>query len=209
MEKLKPAVPKRIRKHVNPLSDRTKIVFEGFSDHKPVIVDIGAYKGEFTQSLLEEFGDKYNFIVTEIRKPFARYLRELFISYQNVAVFDGNTASNLHGMLDNSLEQESRVAYMFVNFPDPWFKEKHKKRRVLTAGFLEDLETIFDSQSTLIFQTDQETLFRETQELVNEMVSWQHEEFDAPLWGIQSHWERVKIKEGKEIYRMSISLKNT
>lgn len=207
MQQQKPVLPKRVRKHVNPLADCTEITFEGFDDLKPIMVDIGAYKGEFTQSLVEKYSDNYNFIASEIRKPFARYLTDLFASYSNVVVFDGNTARNIHGLLKNPIEQGSRVAYIFVNFPDPWFKEKHKKRRVVNQQFLDSLETLFDQDSELIFQTDQELLFRDTQELVVDAVGWTYQEFEEPLWGIQSHWERVKVAEGKRVYRMKISLK--
>ena len=57
-------LPKRIRNHVNPLADLTEHQFEGFSDNKPIIVDVGAYRGEFTKQLHEQYGNNYNFIVT-------------------------------------------------------------------------------------------------------------------------------------------------
>ncbi|MFW0871015.1 MAG: hypothetical protein ACKKL4_00975 [Patescibacteria group bacterium] len=207
MPSVKPRMPKRVRKHVNPLADRTEIRFEGFGNTQPIIVDIGAYKGEFTSKLLGAFGRSYNYIVTEIRKPFAWYLEELFNQYGNVRVFTGNSANNIQGLLQSSVEQGSRIAYIFVNFPDPWLKDKHKKRRIVTRQFLDTLALLFDYESLLVFQTDQESLFFDTQALVDEMPQWEHEEYQEPLWGIQSHWERVKIDEGKDIYRMKISLK--
>ena len=75
--------PKRIRNHVNPLAYTEEIFFDGFKNKKPIIMDIGSYRGEFGQKLVKKFSsenpDKQkNFIFTEIRKPFADYLEKLF-----------------------------------------------------------------------------------------------------------------------------------
>ena len=199
-------LPKRVRKHVNPLADQTHIHFDGFSNNHPIILDIGAYKGEFTQQLVGRFGTEYNYIATEIRKAYAAYLESLFANQENVRVFAGDSARNISGLVALSVSRGVEIAYVFVNFPDPWFKEKHKKRRVVTQTFLTELEKYFSTKSVLVFQTDQESLFRDTQELVNELGRWHCEEFNHPLWDIQSHWEQIKIQEEKRIYRMKITL---
>lgn len=224
------ALPKRVRNHVNPLADQTEINFGGFANAKPIMIDIGAYRGEFSQQLVEQFGDTHNFIVTEIRKPYANYLRELFQGNTNVAVFDGDSARNIRGLLESSIKKGVLIDYVFINFPDPWFKEKHKKRRVVNHDFLNTLKDLLQTQAPevvprpgcisgggtsgcgtsnktkIIFQTDQKPLFDETVELIQENRGWQVEHFDNPLWGIQSHWENTKVAEGNLIYRVQISL---
>ena len=99
------------------------------------------------------------------------------------------------------------IDYIFVNFPDPWFKEKHKKRRVVNATFLDDLAHIVDGRTKLVFQTDQIPLFDETVELIQENRKYSIEYFKEPLWGIQSYWEVMKIKEGDTINRMILTKK--
>ncbi len=206
MNKIK--LPKRIRNHVNPLADRTEIKFGGFTDNRPIMIDIGAYRGEFSMQLVEKFSDSHNFIVTEIRKPYANYLRELFVDNHNVAVFDGDSAKNISGLLKKSIENGTLVEYIFINFPDPWFKEKHKKRRVLNSQFLSDLYSIVPNSDTkIIFQTDQKPLFDETVELIENDGQWDIEYFDEPLWNIQSYWEKMKLSEGDSVNRMILSKK--
>lgn len=198
--------PKRIRNHVNPLADRTVIDFSGFDNHKSIIVDIGAYRGEFSQQLVENFSNSHNFIVTEIRKPYAEYLRKLFTPHKNVAVFDGDSAKNIAGLIEQSVKKGVLIDYIFINFPDPWFKEKHKKRRVLNVDFLTELINLPVSNDTkIIFQTDQKNLFDETTELIKQTGKWGVEYFNESLWGIQSYWETMKIKEAGHIYRMKIT----
>ena len=203
--------PKRIRNHVNPLADRIDINFAGFSNTKPIMVDIGAYRGEFSQQLVEQFSDTHNFIVTEIRKPFVNYLRTLFHNHKNVAVFDGDSARNIRGLLKSSIKNGALIDYIFINFPAPWFKERHKKRRVVNHNFLNDLKQLLNTQDTksqtkIIFQTDQKQMFDETIELVKENGAWDIQYYDQPLWGIQSHWEVMKAREGSHIHRMQITL---
>lgn len=196
-----PKVPKRIRNHVNPLSDMREHSFDGFSNNHPIIVDIGAYRGEFIQRLEEKFRDSKNFIVCEIRKPYAEYLRELFFGKDHVVVFDGDSARNLKSLLKKSQDNGGLAEYIFINFPDPWFKDRHKKRRVITQKFLQETRSWISPETVFVFQTDQEGLFRETQELLEE-EGIEYQEFDTPIWDAQTHWELMKISEGDLIYRM-------
>ena len=202
----KPSLPKRIRNHVNPLADQLDINFAGFENPNPIMVDIGAYRGEFAQQLVDNFSDTHNFIVTEIRKPFAHYLRDIFAQKSNVAVFNGDSARNIRGLLKQSVDNGVLIDYIFINFPDPWFKEKHKKRRVLNTNFLDELADFIDKKTNIVFQTDQKPMFDETVELIEEHGKFDIQYFTEPLWGIQSYWETMKIKEGDSINRMNITL---
>lgn len=197
-------LPKRVRNHVNPLADLTEHSFTGFDNTNPIIVDIGAYRGEFSEKLLGYFAATRNFIVAEIRKPYAKYLGELFEGNSNVAVFDGDTAKNLKGLLLPSIEKGILIEYIFINFPDPWFKDRHKKRRVVTDTFIKNCRGWIKSETTFIFQTDQHQLFLDTQEILKDQ-GITYNEFDDPMWNIQSYWEEMKVSEGKKIYRMTFS----
>jgi len=202
---MSPKLPKRIRNHVNPLSDLTEHTFGGFDTDAPIIVDIGAYRGEFSEALVSHYGEKRNFIVTEIRKPYAKYLSELFTSSSNVAVFDGDTNRILRSLLEPSIKQGREVEYIFINFPDPWFKDRHKKRRVLSQRFISDCKEWLPANTKIVLQTDQEQLFRETQELLDEN-SIAYTEFTELLVPAQTYWETMKIEEGDTIYRMHLTI---
>jgi tRNA (guanine-N7-)-methyltransferase len=137
MEKIK--TPKRIRNHVNPLANEEIFSFDGFENEKNIIVDIGSYRGEFGEKLLEKFVEEKNFIFFEIRKPFFEYLEKIFSDKKNVKIFSGDAGRNLENILKSSTEKGVKIEKIFINFPDPWFKEKHKKRRVVSEKFLENL----------------------------------------------------------------------
>lgn len=196
---------KRVRPHVNPLSITHEHSFVGFGNNKPIIIDVGAYKGEFTSQLLQKFPDK-NFLVFEIRKPIYLKLCERFAKHDNVHVFDGDAGRNFHLILQPCIDQGAVIEEVYVNFPDPWFKAKHKKRRFINAKFLQSISKWVQSQTEFVFQTDQKPLFDETLELVREAGCFAVEFFDVSPYGVRTHWESVKMDGGDEIHRMKFFL---
>ncbi len=210
--------PKRIRNHVNPLSYTEDIFFDGFKNNNPIIMDIGSYRGEFGQKLIEKFSEENidkNFIFTEIRKPFSDYLEKLFANNiignkegkEKVMVFGGNTAINMENILKKSIEKGVKIEKIFVNFPDPWFKKKHHKRRVVWGDFLDNLQKWLPKETEIIFQTDQKMLFDETMEEIKKRNFLDIKKFENPIWGLTTYWEDRKVSEGKKIWRLKITLK--
>ena len=53
-----------------------------------------------------------------------------------------------------------------VYFPDPWWKARHHKRRVLNGPFLEDVVRTLEPQGRLHFWTDVKQYFEATLELI-------------------------------------------
>lgn len=196
-----PSMPKRIRPHVNPLAITKEFSFAGFGNDHPIIIDVGACKGEFVEALVEKFPEK-NFIVFEIRIPLAEKLRTKFSDNKNVVVFDGDAGRNFRAIVEPCLKEGAVVEEIFINFPDPWFKEKHKKRRFVNEKFLTDCDQWLDSQTEFIFQTDQEFLFNETLEVVEASPYSSIEKFNQSPYDVQTDWEQAKMKEGSSVWRM-------
>ncbi|XLQ20708.1 MAG: tRNA (guanine(46)-N(7))-methyltransferase TrmB [Candidatus Moraniibacteriota bacterium] len=192
----------RIRHHVNPLSDLTEHEFSGFENNNPIIIDIGADRGEFIEQLLEKFENNKNFIVSEIRKPLARKLEKKFEKHGNVVVFDGDMTRNFENIVRTSIKKNVLIEEIYINFPDPWFKERHKKRRVVNIKFLESIKKWTQKETKWIFQTDQQQLFDETVELL-ESIDWIGIEFfDESPYGATTKWENAKVEDGFKINRL-------
>lgn len=192
---------KRVRNHVNPLSILIEHSFEGFGNDNPIFVDVGACKGEFSAALMEKFPD-HNFILFEIRRPLAQKLAEQFSDRDNVAVFDGDAGRNFKSILEPCLKQGAVIKQIFVNFPDPWFKDKHKKRRFVNAKLLQQLSEWIPQETEIVFQTDQKFLFDETLEEAKETPYEPVEFFKESVHGIPTHWEQQKLLEGDDIWRV-------
>jgi tRNA G46 methylase TrmB len=112
-------VPKRVRNHVNPFSYKKENSFNGFANNNPIIIDIGSYRGEFGQRLLNKFKVSKNFIFFEIRIPFFEYLKNLFKKNSNVQVFDGDAGYSLENILKKPIKNNIKIEKIFINFPDP------------------------------------------------------------------------------------------
>jgi tRNA (guanine-N7-)-methyltransferase len=113
----------------------------------------------------------------------------------------------MENILKKSIEKNIKIEKIFVNFPDPWFKKKHHKRRVVWGSFLDNLKKWLPEETEIIFQTDQEKLFKETVEEIKKREFLEIERFKRPLWGITTYWEDRKVGEGKKIWRMKIFIK--
>ena len=192
---------KRVRPHVNPFSITHEVSFDGFGNDKPVIVDVGACKGVFCEQLVKIIPD-HNFILFEIRKPVYKKLCDRFAKYDNVMVFDGDAGRNFRSVMQPCMDQEAVIKEVYINFPDPWFKERHKKRRFVNAKWLQNIGEWISPETKFVFQTDQKQLFEETVEVIEEHGGFEIEYFDRSPYGVQTHWERQKMAEGDEIYRM-------
>ncbi len=192
---------KRIRTHVNPLSILKEHSFAGFGNNKSIFVDVGAFKGEFMDQLSQKFPEN-NYICFEIRTPIAKKLEQKFKNRENFVVFDGDAGLNFKSILQPCLNQGAIIKKIFVNFPDPWFKDRHKKRRFICPKFLEKIATWLPSDIVFVFQTDQKFLFDETIEVLKESSYKNIKFFKNSVYDIPTDWEKIKIAQGDTIYRM-------
>ena len=155
-----------MRQHVNPLSkyfqeiDSIPKIDQIFKNSAlPTHLDIGCASGEFLFQLAEK-NKNWNYLGVEIREKLiikAKHkLKEKDID--NLYFIFGN-ADNLlknwivqypHRMLDSSS----------INFPDPWFKKKHHKRRIIQTEFLNRLSLIMSNKSLLFLKSDVEELYQ-------------------------------------------------
>ncbi len=72
----------------------------------------------------------------------------------NNLIFVSTDVNNLENIFKaNSLDK------IYINFPDPWPKERHKKRRLVDRGFLEKYYKVLKKQGQIEFRTDQKDLY--------------------------------------------------
>ena len=155
--------------------------------------------------LTTKFPD-HNFILFEIRLPIVAELKKLFNGMENVAIFAGDAGLNFQRILQPCMDQGATIKEIFVNFPDPWFKDRHKKRRFITTKFLNETAKWLPAETDFIFQTDQQFMFEETKEYLEETPYNLTEEFDEPPYGLTTNWEDAKVAEGGDVWRMRFSL---
>jgi len=200
----------RVRQHVNPLSDRYQIPVPPpdwaavFADpSRPLHVDLGCGKGLFLMAMAP-LVPEWNFLGLEIRKPLVEQAQR--------RIQEGPT--NLHLMYSNvnvsfrdlmtSLPAPCPLRRVSVQFPDPWFKKRHQKRRVLQPEFVATLADVLPPGGEVVVQSDVEPVAVDMVARLGE-----HPAFvaDAEGWlptspfPAQTDRERVTLEQGKPVYR--------
>jgi tRNA (guanine-N7-)-methyltransferase len=161
----------RVHQHVNPLSPyysftpkplRLEEIFA--APEQPIHLDIGCARGRFILKMAE-INEKTNYLGVEIREPLVeeasriaseRNLENLRYEFCNAMVALGDLLENL---------PENRLQTVTIQFPDPWFKKKHAKRRMVNRELVETVVKHLAENGQIFVQTDIEFLAEEMFEL--------------------------------------------
>ncbi len=68
-----------------------------------------------------------------------------------------------------------RFARIFILFPDPWPKRRHRKNRLVSAGFLERLASVSEAGAELCLRTDHDDYFAATRSTLLAAPDWRLE----------------------------------
>ena len=123
-------------------------------EKKEIYLEIGCGKGRFITTLAQRNPDKRYIAVEGARSVALRALEKA----------DEKGLSNLVFILDyvNDLEdlfQRGEVAGIYLNFSDPWPKDRHAKRRLTHSRYLQSYKRILKPGSFIEFKTDNDGLF--------------------------------------------------
>ena len=154
-----------MRQHVNPLSKNFEVIekipslIEMFGNSKLNLhLDIGCASGEFLFDLAL-FNTNWNYIGIEIRERLVKTakvkVRDRAIN--NLYFVYGNASNILNDFHSKSIIKNLKS--ISFNFPDPWFKKRHYKRRVIQPEFIEILSNSMQKGSFIFIKTDVKDLF--------------------------------------------------
>ena len=151
---------------------------------KKKILEIGSGKGGFLSSMATKFPE-YEFIGVEMQRTAlaiaCKYIEKN--SIENLRFFASDIA-----LLFEKFEEGS-FDYIFLNFSDPWPKKRQHKRRLTYPTFLKQYYKLLKKGGRLIFKTDNEVLFIDSIEYLNESdfkMIWK--------WRAQTIWEKKKLE---------------
>ena len=173
-----------------------------FAREAPLEVEVGSGKGLFLLNAAERNAN-HNFLGIELALKYARYCGGRLAQRQlaNAVAVHGNAMRVFREILpDNS------VAAVHVYFPDPWWKKRHKKRRVLNEAFLHDAQRVLTAGGSLHFWTDVAEYFQTTLELIARVTSFAGP-FEVPEppaehdLDFRTHFERRTRLADEPVYR--------
>lgn len=190
----------RVRQHVNPFSHRESVVVPDWSKifadpSLPTEVDVGCGHGDFLVAWAEERGD-LNVVGLEIREPMVEGVQRKIdrAGLKNAAVVHCNANVSL-----TELFGPRSLATVYVQFPDPWFKKRHHKRRVMTTQFVTDVASCLRLDGALRFMTDYEQYAIEVAESLAERPEFVALPIDEGR--PHTHREDWHLAQGDQVYR--------
>ncbi|ODG96761.1 tRNA (guanosine(46)-N7)-methyltransferase TrmB [Nostoc sp. KVJ20] len=152
----------RVRQHVNPLGKKYQTPANPLDWEKvyakpnqPLHLDIGCAKGQFLLNMAK-IEPNWNFLGLEIREPLVVEANKLRseLALTNLHYLFCNVNNSLHSLL-SSLPPGS-LQHVTIQFPDPWFKTRHAKRRVVQPELVADLAKYLAVGGFVFLQSDME-----------------------------------------------------
>jgi tRNA (guanine-N7-)-methyltransferase len=197
----------RVHQHVNPLAPYFRFTPKPleieaiFANSKlPLHLDVGSARGRFLLKMAEIEKD-WNFLGVEIREPLVeeanRLAREENLNNLHYEFCNAMIA------LDKLLEKlpENLLQTVTIQFPDPWYKKKHAKRRMVKDEMVETLVNHLSVSGRIFIQTDVDFLAEEMFELFRQNKSLREIETDENPFPIKTEREMAVEEKELKIYR--------
>ncbi len=153
----------RVHQHVNPLATyfrQLPVEPIDFSDifaspHLPLFIDIGCGRGRFLLKMAE-IDPNTNYLGLEIREPLVDEANEIAAARNlaNLHYHFCNATLALETLLENLAD--GILQTVSIQFPDPWFKKRHEKRRMVKDKLVKTVVRHLKNKGKIFVQTDVE-----------------------------------------------------
>ena len=193
-----------MRQHVNPLSSNFNQIEsipslrEMFGDSKSNLhLDIGCAAGEFLFDLAL-FNTSWNYLGIEIReklvknakfKVFRKEIKNLYFIFGN--------ANNILSDFQSKFIIKNLKSLSF-NFPDPWFKKRHHKRRIIQPEFINILSNSLQKGTLIFVKTDVKDLFDYMDHTITS--NFYFKKIDKKDFNYSKSFNPNKVKTNREKY---------
>ncbi len=126
-----------------------KYKFKKCNDKLEYILDIGTGYGETSIFLAKKFKDEVVISCEKYIDGNINLLKNIEQNkIKNIQLHNGN----VYDVLESTNKKCFRLIWIF--FPDPWPKNRHSKRRLVTSDFLKKLHKILKEKSEIHITTD-------------------------------------------------------
>jgi tRNA (guanine-N7-)-methyltransferase len=173
-----------------------------FGNAYPVELEVGSGKGLFLQNAATA-NPTHNFVGVELSRKYAAKAAERVAKrgLTNVKLWQGDAKLFLARFVP-----PSSLCAVHVYFPDPWWKARHKKRRVVTDALLADVERCLVPGGELWVASDVEEYFGVIRDVIATRSRFEPQPLDDPKspqhdLDYLTNFERKYRIEGRPIFR--------
>lgn len=170
---------------------------------KPLHIEIGMGKGKFIMELAGQNPDINYIGIEKYSSVLVRAIEKQNEELLPNLCFIRMDAENIEQVFD-----KGEVDYIYLNFSDPWPKDRHAKRRLTSVQFLERYKNILSTEGGVTFKTDNVPLFDFSLESVRE-AGWTLENYTYDLHhseyaegNVMTEYEKKFSEQGNPICRL-------
>ena len=136
---------------------------EVFGNDHPIHIEVGMGKGQFIIEMAKRNPESNYIGIEKYSSVLVRAVEKLEDFEQNNLRLIRMDAENIEEVFD-----KDEVDRIYLNFSDPWPKDRHAKRRLTSTRFLERYNNILTPEGRVMFKTDNKDLFDFSLEQVEE-----------------------------------------
>ena len=135
-----------------------------FGNDHPIELEIGCGKCTFSAEKAIRNPDT-NFIALDIKSDMLgvgrRNVERIFAESDRIPDNIALVRCNVE-QIDKAFSMDDHIAVMYINFCNPWPREKHKKRRLTYPKKLRIYRDFLTDDAVIYFKTDDDELFEES-----------------------------------------------
>lgn len=135
-----------------------------FKNEKPLVLELGCGKGEYTVGLAQKYPDK-NFIGFDIKG--ARLWKGLTLTKERGLVNVAFVRTKIDHI--NYFFSADEVSEIWITFPDPQPRLSRSKKRLTSPLFLERYKKVLKKDGVIHLKTDSRLLYDFTLEVIEEL----------------------------------------
>lgn len=170
---------------------------EVFGNDNPIHIEIGMGKGLFITEMARRNPDINYIGIEKFSSVLVRAIekRELETEMKNL-FFIRMDAEEIEEVFD-----KAEVSYIYLNFSDPWPKDRHAKRRLTSDRFLDRYKNILSENAAIQFKTDNNPLFDFSLESIKE-AGWKMDAMTRDLHNSEYNGGNVMTEYEKKFSEM-------
>ncbi len=173
-----------------------------FGNNNPIHIEIGMGKGDFIINMAKKYPN-INFIgIEKFDSVLVRAIEKIDEDIPNLR-FIRMDATDIESVFYNEVDT------LYLNFSDPWPKNRHEHRRLTSERFLRRYDNLFVKDKKIIMKTDNRKLF-EFSIISFTNYGYKIEELSLDMYSdnikenVQTEYEKKFHEKGYPIYRISI-----